>query len=390
MKRYIKFVFSVLVAVMCFLLAVFVLISHELSESVGFQYQFRFENGSLDGHKQYNQTLVQELNVKEKGRAPPLVTVLCRGKDEDETLVQFAQIRALLNSAAWLSSGTLQLHVITDSPETFSKLLHVTRHWPEAHRSRVSFTRHSTWFPSSHAHLKNLYHSCAAQKLFLPTILDSVESAVYVDTDIIFLRPPEHLSSVLRSLSGDQVLGLVHEPYLWYYHKVPLYPKGCLNDGVMFINLTKAREFPGGWERTLLRYYDKYKDVVIGDQDFLNVFLRDHPEYVRVLTPEWNYGVWQCSKGLGRICKTCLSNGIALLHGYNSHFLNKQEYAFQFIFETFNSLNLHRSVKDVAIHLAKKLNRVLDEKLHSGCVGGLRMNFSDMVLRYLWTVATVQ
>ncbi|XP_076068413.1 glucoside xylosyltransferase 2-like [Oratosquilla oratoria] len=374
---------------MCLILAVLVLVSHGLGESVGFQYQFRL-GVSLDGHKQYKQTLVQELNVKEEGRAPPLVMVLCRGKDNNETLVQFAHIKAMLNSAAWLSSGTLQLHVITDSTETFSELLHVTKHWPEAHRSRVSFTRHSTWFPSSHAHLKDLYHSCAAQKLFLPTILDSVESAVYVDTDVIFLRPPEHLSPVLGSLSGDEVLGLVHGPNPWIYHKVPLYPKRYLNDGVMFINLTKARELPGGWERTLLRYYDKHKAVIHTDQDILNVLLRDHPEYVRVLTPEWNYGVWQCSKGFGGICKACLSDGIALLHGYKSHFENAQEDAFEFIFKTFLKLDVRSSVKDVASNLTSLLNHVLDEKMYSPCVEQLKENFADMVLMYLRTVAAAQ
>ncbi|XP_076068412.1 glucoside xylosyltransferase 2-like [Oratosquilla oratoria] len=391
MQRRKKFIFVLLVSFILLKVLIFVgPTNYGILKNMRNDTDILHNQNLLNGHKQYNQTLVHDYVEKEEGLAPPLVMVLCRGKDKDETLIQFAQIKAMLNSVAWLSSGPLQVHVITDTPEIFSVLLHLTRHWPEVHRSRINFTRHSTWFPSSHAHLKDLYHSCAAQKLFLPTILDSVESAVYVDTDVIFLRPPEHLSPVLGSLGGDEVLGLVHEPYPWIYHKVPLYPKGCLNDGVMFINLTKAREFPGGWERTLLRYYEKYKAVISTDQDILNVLLRDHPEYVRVLTPEWNYGYWQCATGIGGICQTCLSDGIALLHGYNSYFVNAQEDAFEFIFKTFLKLDVRSSVKDVASNLTSLLNRVLDEKMYSPCVEQLNENFADMVLMYLRTVAATQ
>ena len=40
---------------------------------------------------------------------------------------------------------------------------------------------------------KKLFKPCASQRLFLPQILASVDSLLYVDTDVVFLAPVEDL-----------------------------------------------------------------------------------------------------------------------------------------------------------------------------------------------------
>lgn len=45
-----------------------------------------------------------------------------------------------------------------------------------------------------------------------------------------------------------------------------------MNAGVMLMNLTRLRTFPGGWLNENMQAYDKYKqDIVLADQDILNI-----------------------------------------------------------------------------------------------------------------------
>ena len=52
-----------------------------------------------------------------------------------------------------------------------------------------------------------MYERCSAERLFIPWVLPEYESAVYLDTDVLFLRPPEDLISVLKDFDLDQVFG---------------------------------------------------------------------------------------------------------------------------------------------------------------------------------------
>ena len=40
---------------------------------------------------------------------------------------------------------------------------------------------------------RKLFKLCASQRLFLPSALADVDATLYIDTDTLFHRPPEHL-----------------------------------------------------------------------------------------------------------------------------------------------------------------------------------------------------
>ena len=54
--------------------------------------------------------------------------------------------------------------------------------------------------------------------------------------------------------------------------QVPYYGETGLNAGVMHMNLTRLRRYPGGWVDATMQAYDTFKqDIVLADQDILNI-----------------------------------------------------------------------------------------------------------------------
>ena len=57
--------------------------------------------------------------------------------------------------------------------------------------------------------IMRLYENCATQRLFLPWLLPDVSAAVYMDTDVFFMRPPEELLDTFHHFNNKQVFGAV-------------------------------------------------------------------------------------------------------------------------------------------------------------------------------------
>ena len=54
-----------------------------------------------------------------------------------------------------------------------------------------------------------LYAKCSAERLFLPWVLRDEDAAIYLDTDLFFMRPPEDLWQYYRQMDGDDIFGAV-------------------------------------------------------------------------------------------------------------------------------------------------------------------------------------
>lgn len=49
-----------------------------------------------------------------------------------------------------------------------------------------------------------------------------------------------------------------------------------LNAGVILMNVTRMKSFPGGWEAASMRAWDEYEDLLIyHDQDVLNIIFKE-------------------------------------------------------------------------------------------------------------------
>lgn len=78
-------------------------------------------------------------------------------------------------------------------------------------------------------------------------ILKDVDSLLYVDTDVLFLRPVDDIWKLLRQFNSTQLAAMAPEHEIpkigWYsrFARHPFYGSAGVNSGVMLMNLTRIR-----------------------------------------------------------------------------------------------------------------------------------------------------
>lgn len=78
-------------------------------------------------------------------------------------------------------------------------------------------------------------------------ILKDVDSLLYVDTDVLFLRPVDDIWKLLRQFNATQLAAMAPEHEIpkigWYsrFARHPFYGSAGVNSGVMLMNLTRIR-----------------------------------------------------------------------------------------------------------------------------------------------------
>lgn len=78
-------------------------------------------------------------------------------------------------------------------------------------------------------------------------ILKDVDSLLYVDTDVLFLRPVDDIWKLLRQFNSTQLAAMAPEHEIpkigWYsrFAQHPFYGSSGINSGVMLMNLTRIR-----------------------------------------------------------------------------------------------------------------------------------------------------
>ncbi|MGH0152728.1 UNVERIFIED_CONTAM: hypothetical protein FKN15_023212 [Acipenser sinensis] len=216
-----------------------------------------------------------------------LAVVAC-GDRVDETLT-------MLKSALLFSIKKIKFHIFAEDSlkPQFEKGLNK---WPHPFTLKFQYSIYSITFSVGNAQeWKKLFKPCAAQRLFLPVILKEVDSLLYVDTDVLFLRPMDDIWSFLKEFNTTQLAAMAPEHEIpkigWYsrFARHPFYGKTGVNSGVMLMNLTRIRNtlfknsmIPSGlaWEDLLHPLYQKYKNhITWGDQDLLNIIFHYNPDF---------------------------------------------------------------------------------------------------------------
>ncbi|XP_076113671.1 glucoside xylosyltransferase 2-like [Mytilus galloprovincialis] len=151
--------------------------------------------------------------------------------------------------------------------------------------------------------MEKMFKPCATQRLLIPTLLQDVDSLLYVDTDTLFLRPVDAIWRFLDKFSSAQLAALVleHEGAGNYrFARHPYYGESGLNSGVLLMNLTRIRR--STWLDSMVRYYVQYKPHIrYGDQDLINIYFYYYTDEVYVYPCEWNYRTDHCEDK--SICK---------------------------------------------------------------------------------------
>ncbi|XP_029948552.1 glucoside xylosyltransferase 2 [Salarias fasciatus] len=283
-----------------------------------------------------------------------LAVVAC-GSRLDETVT-------MIKSAVLFSLKKIKVHIFAEDPlaPQFEEKLH---QWPRSISAKFQYSIYPISFSVGNAdEWKKLFKPCAAQRLFLPVILKDVDSLLYVDTDVLFLRPMDAIWSLLRSFNRTQLAAMAPEHEVpkigWYsrFARHPFYGVTGVNSGVMLMNLTRIRStlfknsmIPGGlsWEDLLHPLYQKYKNhITWGDQDLLNIIFHYNPECLFIFPCQWNYRPDHCMYGSN--CKGAEEEGVSILHGNRGVYHDDKQPAFKVVYDAIRDFpfedNMFRSL----------------------------------------------
>ncbi|XP_078518003.1 glucoside xylosyltransferase 2 [Lissotriton helveticus] len=283
-----------------------------------------------------------------------LAVVAC-GERLEETLT-------MLKSAVLFSHKKLRFHIFAEEAlrAAFEKEL---RLWPKSSTLKFEFSTYPITFSVGSARdWKKLFKPCAAQRLFLPVLLRDVDSLLYVDTDVLFLRPIDDLWRFLKVFNATQLAAMAPEHEIpkigWYsrFARHPYYGMTGVNSGVMLMNLTRIRStqfknsmIPSGlsWEEMLYPLYQKYKTYITwGDQDLLNIIFSFNPEMLYVFPCQWNYRPDHCMYGSN--CKGAEQDGVSVLHGNRGVYHDDKQPTFKAMYEVIREFpfedNLYQSM----------------------------------------------
>uniref|UniRef100_F6SWP9 UDP-D-xylose:beta-D-glucoside alpha-1,3-D-xylosyltransferase n=1 Tax=Xenopus tropicalis TaxID=8364 RepID=F6SWP9_XENTR len=260
----------------------------------------------------------------------------------------------MLKSAVLFSFKKIKFHIFAEDslkPDFEIKL----EKWPQQISRKVEYKIYPITFPVGNPQeWKKLFKPCAAQRLFLPMLLQDVDSLLYVDTDVLFLRPLDHIWAFLRRFNDTQLAAMAPEHEIskigWYsrFARHPFYGTTGVNSGVMLMNLTRIRNqqfknnmIPAGltWEEMLHPLYQKYKNYITwGDQDLLNIIFYFNPEMLYVFPCHWNYRPDHCMYGSN--CKAAEEEGVSILHGNRGVYHDEKQPAFKAFYEVIRDVIL--------------------------------------------------
>ncbi|KAJ0029440.1 hypothetical protein NQD34_004437 [Periophthalmus magnuspinnatus] len=284
----------------------------------------------------------------------------------------------MLKSALLFSKKPLHLYIFAEN-ELHGSFKNALNSWPHMVKRKFNFTIFPITFPNDNEkEWKKLFKPCASQRLFLPLILQDVDSLLYVDTDILFLQPVEDLWTLLSHFNSSQLAAMApehEEPRIGWYNRFarhPYYGRTGINSGVMLMNMTRIRAkyfkndmttIPLRWEEMLMPLLQKYKlNITWGDQDLLNIIFHHNPESLFVFPCEWNYRPDHCIYGSN--CHTADQQGVFILHGNRGVFHDDKQPAFRAVY---NAIQKYQFGEDLDKFLLDPLEGSLSSTTHTYC-----------------------
>ncbi|XP_057693610.1 glucoside xylosyltransferase 1-like isoform X2 [Corythoichthys intestinalis] len=309
--------------------------------------------------------------VEDYGNEGSHLAVVACGPRLNETL-------NMLKSAILLSRKPLKFHIFADD-ELQGSFQNALNSWPRSVQTKFNFTIYPITFPSGNEkEWKKLFKPCASQRLFLPLILKEVDSLLYVDTDILFLRPVEDIWAFFSKFNASQLAAMApehEEPRIGWYNRFarhPYYGSTGVNSGVMLMNMTRLRKtfFKNDmtsvalqWSEILMPLLQKYKlNITWGDQDLLNIIFHHNPDCLYVFPCQWNYRPDHCVYGLN--CQQAETDGVFILHGSRGVYHNEKQPAFRAVYE---AIQQYPFGENMETSLLQPLEVSLQATTHSYC-----------------------
>ncbi|KAL7302747.1 hypothetical protein TKK_0004794 [Trichogramma kaykai] len=330
-----KWINRYLLFVIAFLAIIALMASYQMNDNIlSFLSSMRVpgENFPHHGKRSSSQPRHEALKKSTSGRVEGevVICVVACGNDRlDESLT-------MLKSALVFTKRPLKFLVISDYgliPAFHEKLTE----WKQIANKTFDFIVRPVTFPeNTDVNMwRKLFKPCAAQRLFLPTVLNDTDAVLYVDTDTLFLTPPEVIWDEFKKMNSTQLAALSpehEEPNTGWYNrfaKHPYYGKLGLNSGVMLMNLTRMREFK--WTEYVIPIHKQYRlKIIWGDQDIINIIFHFHPERLLVYSCRYNYRPDHCM--YMSVCAGATKEGALVLHGSRSTFHSDKQPPFKAVY----------------------------------------------------------
>jgi lipopolysaccharide biosynthesis glycosyltransferase len=244
----------------------------------------------------------------------------------------------MLQSAARSARGPLTFHIFADD-ELRPRFEERLQAWPAEVRGKISWRLYPISYPGVEDPEKwrGLFKPCASQRLFFPYLITGTDRVLYVDTDILFLRPLDDLWRLFDRFEPAQLAALAPEGEVaelnWYkrFAEHPYVKPLGVNSGVMLMDLRKMRE--ARWRERMLAYRRQYTAIPWGDQDLINIFFAESPEMLYVFSCDWNFRPDHCMYGSN--CKAAEQNGISIVHGSRQSFHGDKQATFRAVYDAF-------------------------------------------------------
>ena len=112
--------------------------------------------------------------------------------------------------------SSLRFLIISDSEKLFQDVISGTKTWDLAQRNKLIFERRQVWYPEGRESMKSMFRECATARLFLTETLKDEDAVIYIDTDFVFMAPPEWLWDEFKKFNSTQIASMT--PCLFHYH----------------------------------------------------------------------------------------------------------------------------------------------------------------------------
>ncbi|KAF2885656.1 hypothetical protein ILUMI_20507 [Ignelater luminosus] len=276
------------------------------------------------------------VEVSDFNKSNIVVAVVACGDRLHETLT-------MIKSALMFSKAKLNFVIVAEDnliPSFTEKL----NEWKLLSTNEFSFKVIPLTFPTDNPEeWQKLFKPCASQRLFLPSVLNDIDSILYVDTDVLFLTPVETIWKYFKNMNSSQMAALAPEhedPNVGWYNRFarhPYYGKFGVNSGVMLMNLTRMRDFL--WVEYVIPIYKRYKlKITWGDQDIINIIFHYHPDKLYIYSCKYNFRPDHCM--YMSVCKSAEKDGVAVVHGSRGFFHSGKQPVFQSIYRAFEEFQL--------------------------------------------------
>lgn len=97
---------------------------------------------------------------------------------------------------------------MTDTLELFGRIKSIPDKWPAEFRDKLKLEYLPVFYPEGRQDMISMFKPCCTARLFAPHMLANEDAIIYIDTDFIFLAPPEELWNQFSKFQNTELVSM--------------------------------------------------------------------------------------------------------------------------------------------------------------------------------------